>query len=112
MTVTDLLEDRVKLDGVLIKCNRDLANARLDLDCINARIAVERLASKSEAGEEAKRSAEFERAREQLRLQQDKARRQYDANTKVDVYHLPLIPVDPAPAPRNPDPPVVGQANQ
>jgi hypothetical protein len=98
MTVTDLMEDRVMLDGVLMKCNQDKTKARTDADCLNARIAIERLASKSDPADEAKRAEAFERTREQLRLSQDKLRHEQEAKTKVDVYHMPLVPVDPAPA--------------
>jgi hypothetical protein len=122
MTVTDLMEDRVTLDGVLMKCNQSPGKSRTDPDCINARIAIERLASRNEPAEEAKRTEEFERTREQLRLSEDKKRQEEAAkNPKVDAYHLPLVPVDPAPpapqptpgaAPRNSNPPVANQTNQ
>ncbi len=108
MTVTDLMEDRVMLDGVLMKCNQDKTKARIDADCLNARIAIERLASKSDPADEAKRAEAFERTREQLRLSQDKLRHEQEAKTKVDVYHMPLVPVDPAPAPA-PTPPASTQ---
>jgi hypothetical protein len=100
MSVNDLMEDRVTLDGVLMKCNQNHAKARTDSDCLNARIAIERLASQNEPAKEAKRREEFERSREQLRLSQDKQRREQEAReakTKVDAYHLPLIPVEPSP---------------
>jgi hypothetical protein len=118
MTVSDLMEDRVTLDGVLLKCNQDPVKSRNDLDCLNARVAVERLASQSEPAEQAKRAAEFERNREQLRLLQDKQRAEQESKTKVDAYHLPLVPVDPAPPAANsapPDdttkPPALGRTN-
>jgi hypothetical protein len=105
MTVTDLMEDRVMLDGVLMKCNQNKTKARTDADCLNARIAIERLASKSDPADEAKRAEAFERTREQLRLSQDKLRQEHEAKTKVDVYHLPLVPVDPTPPPPSASPP-------
>ena len=43
MSVNDLMEDRVTLDGVLMKCNQNHAKARTDSDCLNARIASESL---------------------------------------------------------------------
>jgi len=98
MTVTDLMGDRVTLDGVLMKCNQSPAKARNDTDCLNARIAIERLAKDVDPAEEAKRNAEFERSREQLRLAQEKARQEQEAKTKVDAYDLPLVPVDSTPA--------------
>jgi hypothetical protein len=113
------MEDRVMLDGVLMKCDQNHAKARTDSDCINARIAIERLASQTEPAEQAKRAEEFERNREQLRLAQEKQRQEQEAkNPKVDAYHLPLVPVEPAPAPPPPpaeatptSPPVAREAN-
>jgi hypothetical protein len=98
MTVVDLMEDRVTLDGVLRKCNENPAKARTDSDCLNARIAIERLAQDVDPADEAKRNAEFERSREKLRLAQEKARQEQEEKTKVDPYNLPLVPVDPAAA--------------
>jgi hypothetical protein len=95
MTVTDLMEDRVTLDGVLMKCNQSPSRARSDSDCLNARIAIERLAQDVDPAQEAKRNAEFERSREQLRLAQERVRRDQEAKSKVDAYDLPLVPVDP-----------------
>jgi len=120
MTVTDLMEDRVVLDGVLMKCNQNSSKAHTDTDCINARIAIERLASRSEPAQEAKRREDFERSREQLRMTQDKLRQQQEAKSKVDAYNLPLVPVDPSvsasqsappPAPPSLRAPAVGSGN-
>jgi hypothetical protein len=117
-TVTDLMEDRVMLDGVLMKCNQNPSKARTDSDCINARIAIERLASQNEPAQEAKRAEEFERSREQRRLAQEKQRQEEEAKKpKMDAYHLPLVPVEPTPAaqphepPANLNPPVASQSN-
>ena len=115
MTVTELMEDRVTLDGVLMKCNQNQAKSRSNTDCLNARIAIERLASQHEPAEEARRAEQFERSREQLRLAQERQRQEQDAkNTKPDAYHLPVIPVEPpppSPAPQagNPNPPIASQ---
>jgi hypothetical protein len=98
MTVTDLLEDRVTLDGVLLKCNENPIRARSDTDCLNARVAIERLANQVDPSEEAKRNAEFERNREKLRLEQERIRQEQEARSKVDPYALPVVPMDSAPA--------------
>jgi hypothetical protein len=118
MSVTELMEDRVLLDGVLMKCNEHPVKSRGDADCINARVAIDRLAIQTEPAEEAKRAAEFEHNREQLRVSQEKQRQEEEAKTpKVDAYHLPLVPVEPAPpappADATPDssPPVARQAS-
>ena len=113
MSVTDLMEDRVTLDGVVMKCNRNPSKARTDSDCLNARIAIARLASKNEPAEEAKRAEEFERSREKLRLAQEKRRQEQESKTKVDVYDLPLVPAEatPAPQPNDTNPPIARQSN-
>lgn len=92
------MEDRVTLDGVLLKCNQNPVKARSDSDCLNARVAVERLARDVEPVEEAKRQADFERSRDRLRLAQERARAEEEARTKVDPYNLPVVPVDSTPA--------------
>jgi len=106
MTVAELMDDRVTLDGLLIKCDQDQVKARADTDCLNARVATERLASRSEAAEEAKRTEEFERSREKLRMAEDRQRQEQESKTKVDAYHLPVVPVDapPGSAPLPQDP--------
>jgi hypothetical protein len=113
MTVSDLMEDRVLLDGVLMKCNRDPATSRSNSDCLNARIAIERLAARVDPAAEAKRAEDFEKSREQLRTLQEKQRQEQEAkNPKVDAYHLPVIPVEPAPPPKDPQSPTVSQTSQ
>jgi hypothetical protein len=97
LTVDDLMEDRVTLDGVLLKCDQDPTKVRNPSDCENARIANERLAAQRVDPEvEKRRQADFEKAREQLRLAQEKLRQEQEAKTKVDAYSLPVVPVDPA----------------
>jgi hypothetical protein len=114
MTVNDLMEDRVTLDGVLMKCNQNQSKARSDVECVNARIAIDRLASQSDPAQEAKRMEEFEHTRDQLRLAQEKQRKEREAKSKVDVYSLPLVPVEttpPPPAPNDASPPIVRESN-
>jgi hypothetical protein len=112
MTVSDFMEDRVKLDGVIMKCNQDPGRAHVDVDCTNARIAIERLANQNEASREAKREEDFERSREQLRAMQERQRQEQEAKSKVDAYHLPLVPVEPSPPPKDLQSPIVGQTTQ
>jgi hypothetical protein len=94
-TVDDLMEDRVALDGLLMKCNQPQGGG--DASCANARLASERLEHKAEVAQEAKRAEEFERNREKLR-NEDEQRRQEAESKQVDAYHLPVVPVDPPPA--------------
>lgn len=109
MSVSDLMEDQVALDGVLMKCNQDASRMHNDMDCVNARAAIARLAVQREAALQANRTRDFERAREQLRQQQERQREIEAAKTKVDAYHLPLVPVEPVHAPKDPQSPIVGQ---
>jgi hypothetical protein len=119
LTVEDLMEDRVTLDGILLKCDQEPSKVRNASDCENARIANERLAAQRVDPEvEKRRQAEFEKAREQLRLAQEKLRQEQEAKTKVDAYTLPVVPVDPAAAKgaapsapaNNSGPPLAGNA--
>jgi hypothetical protein len=108
------MEDRVLLDGLLLKCNNNTEFAKSGAGCTNARIAVDRLAAEAEVADAAKRQAEFERRREHLRESQDQRRAQQALDSQVDAYHLPVVPVDPPTPPATaPDPlaPVLGQAN-
>jgi hypothetical protein len=97
MSVDDLMEDRVALDGLLMKCNQAQGAPGNDASCANARIASERLARRTEAAQQEKRAAEFERNREKLREAEDQRRRAEEAK-KPDAYHLPVVPVEPPPA--------------
>jgi hypothetical protein len=110
-TVDDLMEDRVTLDGVLMKCDQNNAKTRNSQECLNARIAIERLAQQQvDPAVEEKRKEEFEHTREQLRLAQEKLRQEQEAKTKVDAYSLPVVPVDPPPQPKGAPPHLAGAA--
>jgi hypothetical protein len=110
MTVEDLMEDRVTLDGIMMKCNQNPEKLRNTSDCENARVAVERLASQNvDPTAEKKRQQEFERAREQLRLATEKQRQEQEDKTKVDAYSLPVVPVTPAAAPNGSAPAASGR---
>jgi len=100
MSVNDLMEDRVTLDGVLMKCNQNPSGARSDVECMNARVAIERLASQSEPAEEAKRQASSSAAVNGFDWLRTSSARKQEEKAKVDAYHLPLVPVDPPATPR------------
>src|ERR1035438_1062478 len=55
MSVEEFMEDRVALDGVLLKCNDPAIRDKAGINCEAARIAVERLAQGKEAAGEAPR---------------------------------------------------------
>ncbi len=95
MTVSELLEDRVMLDGVLMKCDAHPSQSRDDVECQNAHTAIAQLVKDPDPVVEARRTAAFERAREQRRQALDKLREQQEAQAKVDAYSLPGVPVQP-----------------
>ena len=99
LSVADLLQDRVTLDGVVMKCSGDLKLASKDPECATARIAIDRLAEEHDAAVAVQREAEFERSRAALRIAQEQARLQKEAAEKVDAYSLPIVPINPPPAP-------------
>src|SRR5580704_9445914 len=96
-TVEDLMQDRVALDGILLKCSQQSGKSVAGADCEIARVAAERLGAEKEAAEVARRQQEFERNREKLRLSDDQ-RRAAQSEKKVDVYTMPVVPVDQPPA--------------
>jgi hypothetical protein len=94
-TVEDLMQDRVALDGILLKCSQ--GKSVPGADCEIARVAAERLGAEKEATEVARRQQDFERNREKLRLNDDQ-RKAAQTEKKVDVYTMPVVPVEPPPA--------------
>ena len=104
------MQDRVTLDGIMMKCNQNPEKLRDTSDCENARVAIERLASQNvDPTAEKKRQQEFERVREQLRLAQEKQRQEQEDKSKVDAYSLPVVPVTPATAPNGAAPAASGR---
>ncbi len=97
-SVEDLMEDRVALDGILLKCSDGSARSASQPECATARIAAARLGKDKEAAEIARREQEFERNREQLRQSQERQRALAGETQKEDAYSLPLVPVEPPPA--------------
>jgi hypothetical protein len=109
LSAEDLMEDRVALDGILMKCDQHPTKSSDSANCENARIAIERLAAQNvDPTVEKKRQEEFERAREQLRLTQERERQEQEAKKKVDAYTLPVVPVERARAPVQPSEPPAG----
>jgi hypothetical protein len=97
-TVEDLMQDRVALDGILLKCSQQTGKSSPGVDCEIARVAAERLGAEKEAAEVARRQQDFERNREKLRLNDDQ-RKAAQSEKKIDVYTMPVVPVEPSPAP-------------
>jgi len=70
-SVTDLMENRVMLDGVLMKCNQNPSKARTDSDCNETRESpLIGSPAKESRRKRRKRTEEFEQSREKRRLAQ------------------------------------------
>jgi hypothetical protein len=95
-SVEELMDDPVTLDGILMKCNKDKAAQKSNVECMNGRIAVDRIAAQRERLEAEKRIADFERNRERVRLQQEAQQRMIEESKRIDPYKMPLVPPGPA----------------
>ena len=90
-SVAELTDDPALLQGIVVRCAADKHAAASDVECTNARLAVERIASVEESKRVGERGAEFERQREQRRLQEDQDRRAADrARPGFDPYTSPV----------------------
>jgi len=89
------MHDRIALDGIIMKCSGIPRIDRTNPDCAVARIAIDRLAERRDAADAAKREAEFEQLREELRLGEEQHRLERENERKVDAYTLPLVPIEP-----------------
>jgi hypothetical protein len=97
-TVEDLMQDRVALDGIMMKCNGQAPRDKAGSDCEIARVAAERLAAEKESTEIAKRQQDFELNREKLRQTDEQRKAAQAAQKKFDPYTMPVVPVEPAPS--------------
>ena len=107
-----LVTDPVALDSALARCNQSSASIESQ-ECRTVRAALARLADerrKSDADQERRAQAEaqvrFEEQREALRLKQDeeRARKEREANKTIDPYSMPFVPPQ-APAAEQPPQP-------
>ena len=106
-----LVTDPVALDNALARCNQSSASIESQ-ECRTVRAALARLADerrKSDADQELRAQAEaqikFEERREALRQKQDeeRARKEREANKALDPYSMPFVPSQ-SPAVEQPQP--------
>lgn len=96
LTVVDLVTDPIQLQVVLDRCAADPQKAAGDVECTNAKLAVERRAVEEEARNARQRQQEFERRREERRAQDDQLHGdRTGAKAGFDPYTAPLT-VEPA----------------
>jgi len=90
-SVAELTDDPALLQGIVARCAADQRAAKGDVECANARLAVERIAAEEESRHVGERGAEFERQREQRRAQEDQSRRAAErAHPDFDPYTSPV----------------------
>jgi hypothetical protein len=95
-TVSELEADSAVLPGLIARCDADRRAAAADVECVNARQAMEHIAAAIEARHVAEREAEFERQRELHRAREDRERRAAAAaQPTFDPYSSPMM-TDPA----------------
>jgi len=90
-SVAELADDPALLQGIVVRCTADKHAAATDVECANARLAVERIGRAEESKHVGERGAEFERQREQRRLQEEQGRRAAErAQAGFDPYSSPV----------------------
>lgn len=101
-TVNDLAQDPAVLQGLAARCAANKHLAVNDPECINARIATERLGQADDAKHDSGKDAEFERLREQRRQREDaKQRAAVQSEPKFDPYSSPVSIEPPVNPPTN-----------
>ena len=90
-TVNELVDDRVLLQGIIVRCAADKRAADADVECTNARLAVERIGAEEDSRHSAERGAAFDQQREQHRVQEEQRRRAAEhAQATFDPYSSPV----------------------
>jgi hypothetical protein len=90
-TVDELALDPPVLQGIVSRCEADKRAAATDPECLNARLAAERLARAEDTKHDVDHDREFERQRE-LRRERDEAQRRAAAQKEpaFDPYSSPV----------------------
>ena len=101
-TVDELAADPAVLQGLVARCAADGRLAANDTECVNARLATERLGRAVDAEQRRVHDEEFARQREQRRLAEDaRSRAAAEAQPRFDPYNAPVPTVPPVvPAPQ------------
>jgi hypothetical protein len=100
VSVDDMLADPVLMQSVLDRCAASPGRAGADIECGNARIAVEKQGAAEDVKKAAKKQAEFERLRAERRAADDRG--QQEAEAKKRPFDPYSTPVNPETAPQKP----------
>lgn len=101
-SVDEFVANPVLLEATVVRCSQNRSETRYDPECINAREAVSRIASREERAARAALEAQSERKREALRRSQEVAaeerRRTTDAQLRREQteYHAQFGELPPA----------------
>ncbi|MBS0373254.1 MAG: EexN family lipoprotein [Proteobacteria bacterium] len=100
-TASELEADPSLLQGILARCAENKRAAENDADCVNARLAVARLAAAEESRHTSERGAQFEREREQRRDREERSRKAAEGTQgSFDPYSSPVSTETPADPPK------------
>jgi hypothetical protein len=96
-SVSELLEDPALLQGIMVRCAADEWAAKKDVECTNARLAIEHIGNAEDSKHNGERGVAFQRQREQHREQEEQARRAVErAHPGFDPYTSPVAADKPA----------------
>jgi len=122
-TVGEFLENRILLEATMVRCGQNRNQSKYEAECVNAREAINRIATNEEKERRSDLEAQFERKRKSLRRTQEAAaearRRAADARRRREAAAYLGVPEDTQPGtetrvaiPPAPDPGTgdVGQA--
>lgn len=107
-SVNDFMEDPILLDATMVRCLANRNSVSYDAECVNAREAVERIATAAERARREELEAESERKREAVRRAQEAAdenRRQAAEaeRLRAEAEYLGLLPATPQETPPDAD---------
>ena len=72
-TVADFLANRILLEATMVRCGENRNESKYEVECVNAREAINRIATEEESARREDREAQFERKRKSLRRTQEAA---------------------------------------
>ena len=92
-TVSEFMENPILLEAAVVRCSQNRAEMKYEVECVNARDAVGRIAAKEEQARRAALEAESERKRQEYRQTQLAAaearrRREEAAQNRAEAEYL------------------------
>ena len=72
-SVAEFLDNRILLEATMVRCGENRNESKYEAECVNAREAINRIATEEEKARRAELEAQFERKRKSLRRTQQAA---------------------------------------